>query len=116
MRATGDVEKQTFRRIEHDNGRKPLTPGCDTIEGARVFFRLFFDRLKFGLDCPGIRERHGQVQAKLTRAQINRFKLQRAFLFRINRKRAIVRRPEPSADQSIRLQARQIDREPSRVR
>ncbi len=113
--ATGNIEKQTLRRINDHNRRKTLTPGGNIIERARVFFRLCFHRFQFWLHRTRVSQRHCEVQPKLACARIHAFQLKGAILLRINRQRAIVRRPAPSADQPIRPDAWQIDREPARV-
>ena len=62
--AAGDIQKQTFRGIEHDHRREALTPRRNIIEGAVIFLRIGLDRFQRWLHRARIGERHGKAQAQ----------------------------------------------------
>lgn len=71
MAATGDVEKQTVRRIEYDNRREALAPGGDVVERARVFVRFSFDGGQRRMNRARIGERHGEFQPQRRRTCVD---------------------------------------------
>lgn len=111
VRATGNIEKQSFWRIEHDNRRKTLAPSGDIIERACVLIWIGFDRRESRMNGTRIGKRHGKPQAKCRRARIHARQQEGAGFLGINSEGAALRR-KPRSDQPIRVQARQIDREP----
>lgn len=114
MRAAGDVQKQTIRRIDHNNRRKALAPGSDMIERARIFFWFSFNCGETRLHRARIGERHGELQPKRRRTRIDAGEQEGIGLLRIDGERTPVRRA-PGSDQPVRRQTRQNDREPRRV-
>ena len=116
MGATGDVEEEAFRRINHHNRRKSFTPRGNVVERARVFFGICLYCFELRLNRPRIRERHGEPHAQVARTRIDADDFVSVRFFRINRERAFIRTGEAGADQPIRPYPRQINREPPRVR
>ena len=114
MRTAGDVEKKTIGRINYDDGRKAFAPIGDGVEHARVFIRLSFNGCEIGPDRARVSERHSEAQAQFAGAQIHARQQEGVCILGVDGKRTAFRRA-PSADQPIRRQARQKDRQPARL-
>ena len=84
------------------------------IERAGILFRFGFDGGKPWLHCARIGKRHGKLQPKRRRTRIDARQQESAGFLGVDGERALLRRA-PGSDQPVRIQTRQIDREPRRV-
>ena len=111
MRTAGYIEKKPVGGIEHDDGCKALAPSGNVVERARVFIRISFDGGELGMNGASVGQRHGEPQTERRRAGVHTRQLKGVGFLGVDRKRAAFRRA-PGSDQPIRIEARQIDREP----
>ena len=107
MRAAGDVEKQSIRRIESDQRRITVAPVGDRVQQSCIGGLVRIDYRKRGIHRARIGERHAGAQAELGRFIIQRCDLARGFHRRRDRERfadQFRRRVSPLPRDAVRRQ------------
>ncbi len=80
MRAAGDVEKQTMRRIERHQRRKTVAPVGDVVQGFAIGGRIGVEHFYMRTDRPRIGQRQADLKPETRGGIVQRVNLQRVVL------------------------------------
>ncbi len=111
MRAAGDVQKQTLRRIERHDRREALAPAGDVIQQFQIGFIFGHTRGKRGDTRARISEREARLESRFARGHVYRGERDAVAVFARRGERRVSRRGAET-DQPLDRQARQPERDP----
>ena len=80
MRAAGDVEEQTMRRIERHQRGETVAPVGDVVQGFGVGGRIGVEHFYLWTDRPRVGQRQADLEPEPRRGIVHRIDLQRVVL------------------------------------